>query len=793
MKISENWLRQWVNPAIETKVLAEQLTMVGLEVDSVNPVAPEFTGVVVGEVLDRVQHPNADKLSVCKVNVGGPEILTIVCGAKNVRQGLKVPVATIGAILPGNFKIQAAELRGEPSQGMICSEKELGLESLSEGIMEWPSDAPSGKDFREYFNLNDNIIEIELTPNRGDCLSIRGVAREVATIHHLSVNSPEIKTTTTVESLNKFPVKIIAGDRCPKYCGRVIRDISARAVAPLWMQENLRRSGIRSINPVVDVCNYVMLELGQPMHGFDVDKLKGEIIVRLAKPGEQITLLNEENLTLNASTLVIADAEKPHAIAGVMGGLESSVGETTKNIFLESAYFNPVGVRRDSKAYHLSSDSAYRFERGVDFNLQRLALERATELLLEIVGGHPEPIIEVEDKKSLPIPKIIQLRRPQIQRILGLIIQDEEVAKIFAALEFEYEPRDFGWEVKVPSHRFDLEIEVDLIEELARIFGYDNIPATRAKPSLTPFEQSEIQIQKERVEHYFLDRGYDEVITYSFVDPALQTLIDPDAISPPLMNPLSSDMSVMRTSLWPGLLKTWQYNLNRQANRLRIFEMGLIFNKTGGSWNQNARLGFLSAGRIYAEQWGAASKTSDFYDLKNDLMGLFSLLKSPTTIEFKPGTHHALHPGQSADICYQGKIVGHMGALHPKIQEALDLTEAPWLCEIDLDVVTAAVLPKFLGVSKFPGVRRDLAFVVEKDLPAAKILESVRQSGGEWLQDVQLFDVYQGEHIESGKKSIAIGLTFVHPSRTLIEQEINEIIQIVLRTLEQSFNATLRA
>lgn len=792
MKISESWLRQWVNPKIDSKTLSEQLTMVGLEVDSVKPVAPEFSGVLVGEVLERAQHPNADKLSVCKVSVGGSEILDIVCGAKNVRKGLKVAVATVGAVLPGNFKIQAAKLRGEPSQGMLCSEKELGLESSSEGIMELPIDAPVGQNFREYFSLDDNILEIELTPNRGDCLSIRGVAREISTINHVPVQEPPIKEIGAKID-DQFTVKIIAGERCPKYCGRVIRNIDSTAKTPLWMQENLRRSGIRSINPVVDVCNYVMLELGQPMHGFDLDKLKTQIVVRLAKAGEEILLLNEEKITLNENTLVIADAEKPHAIAGVMGGLESSVTESTKNIFLESAYFDSVGVRRDAKAYHLSSDSAYRFERGVDFDLQSKALTRATQLLLEIVGGQPGPITFAEDKNSIPVPKTIPLRRAQIQRILGLMIEDEVVVKIFNALELECEKRDFGWEVKVPSHRFDLEIEVDLIEELARIFGYDNIPVTQARPSLTPLKRSEGHIQKERLEQYFLDRGFDEVITYSFVDPELQVLIDPEQSSPPLMNPLSSDMSVMRSSLWPGLLKTWQYNSNRQVNRLRIFEIGLVFKNAHENWDQIPKLGFLSAGPVYSEQWGSPAKPVDFYDLKNDLMGVFSLLKLPESIEFKPGTHPALHPGQSADI-YQGdKIVGHLGALHPKLLEALDLTEAPWLCEIDLEVLTQAALPKYIGISKFPGVRRDLALVVKKDLPLAEILASIRKSGGEWLQDAQVFDVYQGEHIESSKKSIAIGLTFVHPSRTLIEQEINEIIQVVLKDLELSFNATLRA
>ncbi len=792
MKISEQWLRQWVNPSIDTQTLAEQLTMAGLEVDSVTPVASEFSGVVVGEVLERAPHPNADKLSVCKVNVGGPEILNIVCGAKNVRQGLKVAVATIGAVLPGNFKIQAAKLRGEPSQGMICSEKELGLEPVSEGIMELPLEAPIGVNFREYFNLNDQILEIELTPNRGDCLSIRGVAREVAAFNPVPVTPPEMKEIAP-KITDTFSVTLKAGERCPKYYGRVIRHINMRVPTPLWMQENLRRSGIRSIHPVVDVCNYVMLELGQPMHGFDLNKLKGEIIVRLANPGEKITLLNEENVTLNENTLVIADAEKPHAIAGVMGGLESSVGEATSSIFLESAYFDPVGVRRDAKAYHLSSDSAYRFERGVDFNLQKIALNRATELLLNIVGGEAGPVIEAIDQKSCPGQKIINLRRPQIQRILGLIIDDDVVAKIFKALDLAFEKRDFGWEVKVPSHRFDLEIEVDLIEELARVFGYNNIPITQARPELTPLKQSESLIQKGRIEQYFLDRGFDEVITYSFVDPTLQTLLDPSATLTPLMNPLSSDMSVMRTSLWAGLLNTWKYNLHRQVNRLRIFELGMVFKKVGEKWDQNEKLGFLVAGPIFAEQWGLTSENTDFYELKNDLMGLFGLLKTPEAVQFKPGTNPSLHPGQSADIYQNNLLVGHLGALHPKLVEILDFTQAPWLCEIDLDVVTKSVLPKYKAISKFPGVRRDLAFVVNKELPADEILQVLKQSGGEWLQDVQLFDVYQGEHIESGKKSVAIGLTFVHPSRTLIEQEINEIIQIVLKRLEQSFNATLRA
>lgn len=792
MKFSEKWLREWVNPKVASKQLAEQLTMAGLEVDSVTDAAAKFSNVVVGYVKERRSHPDADKLSCCIVDVGEAEPLDIVCGAKNVRAGLKVAVAKVGAVLPGDFHIKKAKLRGEPSNGMICAAKELGLTDESEGIMELPEDAPVGMDFREYLQLDDQIIEIELTPNRGDCLSIRGVAREIATINQLAITAPKIAETPDKNN-ETFNITLEAKNRCSRYVGRKIKNINSRIASPNWLKEKLRRSGIRSIHPVVDVTNFVMLELGQPMHAFDSAKIDGEIRVRLAKRGEPLTLLDDSKVELTENTLVIADKNKPLAIGGVMGGLDSSVTESTTELFLESAFFHPVGVRQDAKRFNLQTDSSYRFERGVDYQLQKEAIERATQLLVEIVGGEPGPIVEAISENDLPRKVQIYLRSKQIPRLLGIDIENAEIARILQSLEFTLKEEAEGWLATAPSFRFDMEQEIDLIEEIARIYGFNNIPYAKATPEMSIEQHSGLALSRARLKQYWVDRGYNEVITYSFIDPADHALLSPNSPAHTLTNPISADLSVMRNSLWPGLVKALQYNLHRQADRVRIFEMGSTFAKSNKEWQQTTKFAALIAGSHLPLQWSAKATDVDFYDLKKDVEGLFQLLNKPEALSFTAAEHPTLHPGQSAAILHKGQVIGYLGALHPKLVQQLDLSKAPLLFEIDILAVSLSRLPKFAAISKFPAVHRDLAFVVEEAILAADLQNHIRKIAGELLQEVQIFDVYQGENIASGKKSIAMGLTFIHPSRTLIDEEINTLIQSVVENLRQTYDATLRA
>jgi len=793
MKFSEQWLREWVNPKIDTRTLSDQLTMAGLEVDTVEAAAPEFTGVLIGQVLSAEAHPDAKRLRCCKVDVGGKEILDIVCGGVNVRAGLLVPVAIVGAVLPGEFKIKKASLRGQPSYGMICSSKELGLgEGVEAGIMELREDAPVGHDFREYLQLDDQIIDIELTPNRGDCLSIRGIAREVGVANKMKITTPTMTVQSATIKAN-FKVSLQAKSSCPKYLGRVIKNINANATTPLWMEERLRRSGVRVIHPVVDVLNYVMLEIGQPMHAFDLEKLQSEIQVRLAKKGETVVLLDEQEVTLNTDTLVIADAKNVLAIAGVMGGLDSAVSETTQHVFLESAYFEPVGIRKSAKTYALQTDSSHRFERGVDYALQAEAIERATELLLDIVGGEVGPTVEALSKSDCPKPVAINFRASEISRLLGVDLEESKIENILIALGMEVRSAGGGWLVEVPSYRHDLTQEADLVEEVARIYGYDQIPVRQMvidadMPLLPEAHQSRYQIQKVLVDH-----GYHEAITYSFVDQQLQQLFDVEKPAIEITNPIASDMSVMRWSLWPGLVQAALHNLNRQASRVRLFEVGLCFEKTSEACLQIPKLGLVATGSVYPEQWGEDGRPVDFYDVKADVTALFAMTGRALDFRWEKVVHPALHPGQSAAIFFEDTQVGYLGVLHPKIAAALDIQQSLCLFEIDLAAVQQGRLPAFQAISKYPSVRRDLAIIIEQTVSVGLIERTIQESAGQLLSNIQIFDIYQGEGIDKGEKSVALGLTFQDPSRTLIDKEINDVIQGVVATLEREFNAKLRA
>jgi len=791
MRFSEAWLREWADPAVSTSELVEQLTMAGLEVDSVEPAAPGFSGVVVGEVLSVEPHPDARKLRVCQVEVGETAPLGIVCGAPNVAVGMRAPTAVVGAVLPGGFKIKKAKLRGVQSLGMLCSATELGLADSSEGLMALPADAPVGEDIRRYLGLDDQLIEIDLTPDRGDCLSIVGVAKEVGVINRIPVNIQEIQPIEPAIE-DRFEVSLEAGAACPRYACRILRGIDPHAQTPLWMRERLRRGGIRSLSPVVDVTNYVLLELGQPMHGFDLAQLDSRIRVRLAQPGERVELLDGQVLDLREDSLVIADESKALALAGIMGGAGSGVTEATTDILLESAFFAPTAIIGKARSYGLHTDSSHRFERGVDPELQVKALERATALLQQIVGGQAGPIVEVSSPPHLPERNPIPLRRARVARLLGVEIPAEQIRDILERLEMQVGDSDQGWLVTPPSARFDIAIEADLIEEIGRIYGYTEIPTRLAPSSMRMHVAREEAFDLQRARQVLVERGYQEAITYSFVDPELQRLVDPQREGIRLANPIAADMSVMRTSLWPGLLQVARYNHARQQNRIRLFETGLRFVPGSDELQQHPMLAGLISGSVEPEQWGQGTRGADFFDLKGDLEALLALTGQPSELLFQPAQHPALHPGQSAQVECAGRPSGWIGMLHPQLQHKLDLPGDTFLFEIDLEVLGEGRLPAFQPLSKFPQIRRDIAIVADAATSYRQIRDLVADAAGEILKDIRLFDVYTGEHIESGRKSLALGLILQASSHTLTDEQVEDVVGRVLKTLETEIGAQLR-
>ncbi len=791
MKFSEQWLREWINPSVSTDELCHQLTMAGLEVDAVEAVAGSFSGVVVGEVLKVEPHPDADKLRVTEVNVGAKESLGIVCGAANVRVGLKVPVAVVGAVLPGDFKIKQAKLRGVPSAGMLCSASELGLAESSAGLLELSPDAPVGEDIRRYLKLDDVSIELGLTPNRGDCLSVAGIARETGVINQMPVNGPAIESVAATTK-DTFPVAVEAPNDCPRYIGRVIRDVNVKAETPLWMQERLRRSGVRSLGPVVDVTNYVLLELGQPMHAFDLARLNKGIVVRRAKAGEKLALLNEQEVELDADTLIIADHQSPLAMAGVMGGSSSAVSDTTCDIFLESASFATQSIVGRARRYGLHTDSSHRFERGVDPLLPRQAMERATSLLLDIVGGKAGPLVEVANEAALPAPQPILLRAQRIARILGGEIAANEVEGILKRLGMTVTACDEGWQVTAPSFRFDIAIEVDLIEEIGRIVGFENLPSKRPLAALQMHPQPEGCLERRDFLRLLADRGYQEAISYSFVDPTIQQRLNPEGQGIALANPISSDLSVMRTTLWAGLLPVLQHNINRQQPRVRLFEYGLAFNRQAEATKQENMLAGLAYGASMPEQWGSAERKIDFFDVKADIEALLGLTRRSDQFRFVAEKHPALHPGQCARIYFGDEPCGWLGALHPGLEKAFDLRGQCYLFEIKADMLYEKNVAKFAEISKFPAIRRDLAVLVEEGITADQVLNCIKNAAPESLKNLKLFDLYAGERIDSGRKSLALGLTLQAQSRTLTDEEVDAAIEQVVNSLVRELGATLR-
>ena len=798
MIFSEEWLKEWVDPQMSANHLMERLTMAGLEVDRFSSVAHDFKGIVVGKVVKVEPHPNADKLKLCLVS-DGVEDYKVVCGAPNVIPGMRVPFAKVGAEIHAcneevPLRIKKAKIRGEESTGMLCSAEELGLEDKSDGLLALPDDIRLGSDVRDALKLEDLSIELDLTPNRGDCLGMRGLAREVGVLTRREFIEPKFDPSQ-IRHKSELPIEIFAQDQCPRYLGRVIKNIDLNQTSPLWLKEKLRRSGLRSIDPVVDVTNYVLMELGQPMHAFDFEKLHGGIRVRMAEKNEKLTLLDGKEVTLKPDTLVIADHESAVAMAGIMGGLPTSVSEETKNVFLECAFFSPLAIAGKARGYGLHTDASHRYERGVDYELQHLAMERATEILISIVGGEAGPITEALG--NLPKKSSVDLLFANVGSMLGIEIPPVEIKDILTRLGFVIAKEDQeGLTVGVPTYRFDISLEADLVEELVRVYGYDNVPKTAGSFSqILSSKEPERMVPHDRIRNSLVGLGYQEVVTYSFIDPKQSDLILslPESQKISLQNPISTEMSVMRSSLLPGLVDAYRHNVNRHQERVRIFESGLVFLKEEKEIKQEYRVAGLISGDRLPRNWVNQKGLSDFYDIKGDVETLIALGNPVEKFLFDNSEHQSIHPGQCAKITTpSGTEVGYVGALHPRIGQHLGLDGPIFVFELNLDVLQHGMLPKAQALSKFPEVSRDLAMVVSSEVPAAKILANVRENAGDYLSNSRIFDVYQGDGVEKGKKSIALGLTWQHPSRTLSDDEINKIISSCVKGLHEKFNANLR-
>jgi len=792
VKFSENWLRSLVDiEKVNSSQLISRLTMAGLEVEDVVKAGGNFTKVIIAQITQAVKHPTADKLQICKVNTGNEE-LQIVCGAPNARVGIKVPLALVGAVLPNNLVISAAKLRDVDSFGMLCSAAELGISDDHSGLLELPLDAVNGTDLRTYLDLDDNCIELSLTPDRGDCLSLLGIARETKAIFNTDIKfRTDFKIAATDSS--SLPIKIKEPKSCPIYCGRIIKDINLQQETPIDIKEKLRRSGIRSINLAVDITNYVMLELGQPLHAFDLAQIKDEVIVRNAKDNEKITLLDGKSINLNADTLVIADTEKVLALAGIMGGQYSGVNDKTKDLFLESAFFTPLTVASKARSFGLHTDASHRYERGVDPSLAPIAIERATELLLKFGGGVAGEVITVSHLEFIPVSKIIDFKIANITKMLGISIPSQQIKQIFINLGLMInEVNDEVWQVTVPNARFDLELEIDLIAEIARIYGYDNIAAQYPAARIAPAADTESVLDIKQIRSLMNNLEYQEVITYSFISNELAEIFAPDDKVIAVANPISQEMAVMRPNLWPGLFKTAKYNLKRQHERVRLFETGLKFNGDLDNLSQINVIAGIAVGTKYSENWNHPQNKLDFYDVKADVEALLNLGNNLDKCQFVAANHPALHPGQSAVIIKNDKRIGWLGLIHPKIAKRLDIQQPLFLFELLLEDVQQGQLPQFTFLSKFPLIRRDLAFVVPADVVYADLALAVKESAGEHLVDICLFDLYSGDNIASDHKSIAIGLTFQHPNKTLTDDEINSNINNIINACITKFNASLR-
>jgi len=792
MKISDHGLREHVALKLDTSSLASRLTLAGLEVGGISPVSAPLDDIVSGTILNVQPHPQADRLRVCEVDVGARKPLTIVCGAANAASGLRVPTALEGAVLPNGTCITRTTIRGVESSGMLCSAAELGLEEISDGLLVLDPGVKPGTPVTDVLGLDDQQLEIDLTPNRGDCLSVVGLAREIAALSGARLISPKERSIKAA-SRRRVKVSLSAPKSCARYAGRVIEGIDPETVTPLWMKERLRRSGIRSIHPVVDITNYVMIEMGQPMHAFDLGRLEGAVTARHARQGESLVLLDGKMLNLEPLDLVIADARGPVALAGIMGGERTAVTETTNSLFLESAWFRPEAIGPRARHYGLHSESSHRFERGVDSQMARRALDRATRLVLEFCGGRAGPVTEAESRAQLPKRAPIALRAARIERILGLSIKPGVVNSVLKHLGMRTVTIAGGWRVTPPSWRFDISREVDLIEELARVYGYDKIPVRTAMAPMRAPAIPESRVGISRVRSMMIDRDYQEAITYSFVDPSLQKEFSSGLASLDLANPISSDMAQMRTSLWPGLIHCVRYNRNRQQERIRLFEIGRRYYASDtGTVTEELMLGGVVTGAAQPKQWGLASRNVDFFDAKADIESLLAL--TGKSFEFRPAQSAALHPGQSAEIVDSGsnETVGKIGVLHPEIAKNIGLDCSVIIFELRMEAIQTSNIPAFHEISRFPAVTRDLAVIVDGSIPAKKVLDCVRFAAKGVLINLELFDEYRGEGIDSGRKSLALGLTFQDTSRTLNEEDVESVVGRVLEALRTEVGGQLR-
>ncbi|MBX6420429.1 MAG: phenylalanine--tRNA ligase subunit beta [Nevskia sp.] len=788
MKLSERWLREWVNPPADSAELAARLTAAGLECTTRPLTDDPPRGVVVARIRGVAPHPQAERLRICEVDAGHGSALKIVCGAPNARAGLVTAAALPGAVLPGGRAIERASLRGVESEGMLCSAAELGLGEDAGGLIELDADAAPGTPLERVLALDDRLLELELTPNRGDCLSVAGLAREVAALYVVPALGPREKPAV-VSAYHSVDVTVEDSTGCPHYLGRVVTRLDPKARTPAWMRERLRRSGLRAIHPLVDVTNYVMLELGQPMHAFDCAQLKGGVRVRRARPGEKLRLLNGQTVELDAADLLIADGNGPLALAGVMGGEPSGVGAQTSAVFLESACFDPATVAAAGRRHKLNSDARYRFERGVDPALQRRALDRATVLIQQICGGEPGPIVEVG--RAPAHGATIHLRHGRVERLLGCPIPARDIPPLLARLNIETQAEAAGaWRARVPTYRCDLRIEADLIEEIARLHGYERIPARSYAAQLTPHAPSERRRSLDALKDVLVARGWQEALCYSFVDPRLQDLLLPDLPAIALDNPIAETMSVLRTTLWSGLIPAWRYNRSRQQPRARLFECAACYFKDDGGSRETLRIAGLAAGSAVPEQWASPPRAVDFYDVKGDLEALFG--RDAGEYRFEPQPHPALHPGQSARIFRGERPVGWLGSLHPRLSQTLELAESLVLFELDAVALCETRLPAAQPIPEFPSARRDLALVVREEIGAERLIATVREAGGLLLQSVRLFDIYRGAGLPEGHKSMALGLIFQDRSRTLNEAEIDAAVANIIAGVSAHLGASVR-
>ncbi|TLY86317.1 MAG: phenylalanine--tRNA ligase subunit beta [Gammaproteobacteria bacterium] len=793
MKVPYSWLAEWVKVPWPAPELGSRLTMAGIELEALGAAAPPFTGVVVAQIVSTEPHPQADKLQVCRVSTGSGAPLQIVCGAGNARAGLRSALALVGAQLPGDLTIKAAKLRGVESQGMLASAKELGLADASAGILELPQDAPLGRALREYLALDEPVLDLNVTPNRGDAMSVIGIAREVAALAGTKVSGPAIGSVPAGHA-DRLAVHLEAPAACPRFAGCILRGVNNRAEAPLWMRERLRRAGVRAISPVVDVTNYVMLELGQPMHAYDLKKLRGDIRVRLARSAEPVTLLDGNTVSAAADVLLITDGDGAVGLAGIMGGLRTAVSEETTEVFLESAYFAPDGILGRARRLGLQTDASQRFERGVDPTQQSRAIERALALLTPVAGGTAGPVEVTQSAPHLPRRPAVPLRAKQLTRLLGVELPAERIEATLAGLQMQVTRSAGGWQVTPPAHRFDIEIEADLIEEVARVVGFEAIPESAARVPQGFRSLPEEHPPEAAVLGMLAARGYEEAITLAFVDPQLQERLFPGRVALALSNPIASDLSVMRVSLWPGLLRAALENQRRQADRTRLFEHGTRF-EVGGGTREIDTLAGLACGARLPEQWGVPKEmraAADFYDVKGDLAALFAATGAPQSFRFEPGSQPALHPGRTARVLRCGQEVGWLGELHPTLVQALDFTDPPILFELDFDAALAVKSSTYEEISRFPQVRRDLAIVVDESVTLSTLAERVTLAASSLLRDLRIFDVYRGPGLEKGRKSVALGLIFQAISRTLTDDDVERLVGSVIADLRENLNARIR-